>query len=606
MPQRNRTSPAKHANKNTYRGSQIKEPKRKSRDEKKIEASTPPPITPVSHLTNTPSISSEKKSVVPTRLSLPSPLQKTDVIGDNESIWGDNSVWRTDYYPNAATKEADEKRTRLVNFYKQLDELGTNQYVEEFNVRFNNPAFLEYANRRYPNLEKYWDLWLQAAQSTAYVSAVNNVGNERELHGKKEDAFFCYKLAAETNHPIALANMGFCYLNGMGVPVDHSEAVRYFLRATHADPAHYPEATYALANQGLAYCYENGIGGVPVNRVIARNLYMQSATYGNARAYYRLYEIDHNRAWLIAAANRGYAPALYKLGAGEPNCEGKFKKKALDQGYPPALYDRAIELLDNCSSQATQESVVTTEMKQEALAMLRRAARQGYKPANERWENYLASMKTADSLKDSKHAQQKTEDTKVPDANIHASMSADNAPPTLPTVVPPENATATNSHSSPAAPPVISSGNAVNVVISIPVSAAAAEEVSTSSATHNVSSESTATVATSASVSSETSATVSISASVSAAAVANISASPAPTIDIAGAAAPNVSSMNSTTYVATQLGMKTPPSIQSVPPTARVAKAAAQRSLFSRMCSFGDTGDSTRKETSTMGFCNIL
>lgn len=66
-----------------------------------------------------------------------------------------------------------------------------------------------------------------------------------------------YRQAAEAGNMTALANLGVCYLDGLGVEPDYRKAVACFRKAAAQD---IPAACYNLAN-----CYYKG-QGVPQDR----------------------------------------------------------------------------------------------------------------------------------------------------------------------------------------------------------------------------------------------------------------------------------------------------------------------------------------------------
>lgn len=96
-----------------------------------------------------------------------------------------------------------------------------------------------------------------------------------------------YKLAAEQGYAGAQSNLGFCYENGLGVPVNYMEAIKWYrLSAEQQDFT-------ALYN--LGYCYEKGYGVIP-NKQEAFKYYSLSAKYDYAMAQYKLgtcYTLGH-------------------------------------------------------------------------------------------------------------------------------------------------------------------------------------------------------------------------------------------------------------------------------------------------------------------------
>ena len=84
-----------------------------------------------------------------------------------------------------------------------------------------------------------------------------------------------YRVKAEEGDAVAQYNLGVCYDNGYGVPMNKTKAVEWYQKAA--------EQGYAKAQCNLGSCYCEG-EGVPMNRAKAVELWKKAAAQGNVRA----------------------------------------------------------------------------------------------------------------------------------------------------------------------------------------------------------------------------------------------------------------------------------------------------------------------------------
>jgi TPR repeat protein len=85
-----------------------------------------------------------------------------------------------------------------------------------------------------------------------------------------EEAYGWYRCAAEQGHPEAQVKLGYCYMNGSGIPKDDVEAVRWFRKSA--------KQGFELAWRCLGSCYENG-EGVAADDVTAYACYTIAGSY---------------------------------------------------------------------------------------------------------------------------------------------------------------------------------------------------------------------------------------------------------------------------------------------------------------------------------------
>lgn len=122
----------------------------------------------------------------------------------------------------------------------------------------------------------------------------------------------------------AQSNLGFAYFNGQGVPQDHKEGMKWWLKAA--------EQGHAQAQFNLGLMYDEGLG-VKQDPQEAVKWYRKSAEQGDAQAqvcvghFYSLGKgvpQDHKEAakWYLKAAEQGHSQAQVDLGGSYYSGEG--------------------------------------------------------------------------------------------------------------------------------------------------------------------------------------------------------------------------------------------------------------------------------------------
>ena len=207
-----------------------------------------------------------------------------------------------------------------------------------------------------------------------------------------------YRKAAEQGNAAGQTGLGTCYVQGTGVPKDVAEAVKWFRKAA--------EQGDATGQANLARCYEEGIG-VPEDIAEAIKWYLKSAEQGFLPAQFMLgfryasgqgvpKDEEEAKKWLRKAAGQGFELAismLSELEGGEPEgAAGLFMRgmslvegedanleeaakcflKSAELGFPPAQY-----MIGICYDSG--EGVRQDEA--EAAGWFRKAAEQGFPPA---------------------------------------------------------------------------------------------------------------------------------------------------------------------------------------------------------------------------------
>ena len=136
--------------------------------------------------------------------------------------------------------------------------------------------------------------------------------------GDFETAVGIWAPLAEQGVGSAQGNLGFMYLNGLGVLQDYVAAASWYRKAADLGEAE--------AQVSLGFMYEKGQGFLPQDYAAAASLYRKAADQGNASAQSNLgadYEIgqgvsqDYAAAaiWYRKAADQDDTKAQFKLGA---------------------------------------------------------------------------------------------------------------------------------------------------------------------------------------------------------------------------------------------------------------------------------------------------
>jgi len=188
------------------------------------------------------------------------------------------------------------------------------------------------------------------------------------------------RMAAEQGLAEGQVNLGVRYAKGEGVPQDYAEAMKWYRRAA--------EQNISLAQYNLGYMYDNG-QGVPRDHAEAAKWYRLAAEQGYAWAQYNLgimygggrgVQQDGVEAvrWFRAAAERGHATAQLQLGLihamglelkdfvglGVPKDYVEAHKwfSLAASGLPPGEdYDLAVESRDSIASLMTTAEIAEAE-----------------------------------------------------------------------------------------------------------------------------------------------------------------------------------------------------------------------------------------------------
>ena len=179
------------------------------------------------------------------------------------------------------------------------------------------------------------------------AEAIYRRGIEFSKQGEHEQAFDCFKRAAERGHLGAQHQLGWSYYTGHGVRQDYAEAVKWYCKAA--------DQGLAGAQNDLGLVYDIG-QGVPQDYTEAARRFRQAAEQGYALAQRNLGEAYHDGhgvpqeyteavKWYRKAAEQGNAVGQCNLGAAYHEGHGvpqdyseavKWFRNGAEQGFDDA------------------------------------------------------------------------------------------------------------------------------------------------------------------------------------------------------------------------------------------------------------------------------
>lgn len=202
-------------------------------------------------------------------------------------------------------------------------EAALKAYPEDPGTAFNLARALAVRGEA-ADLPRMAGLYKQAADR-GYIVGQINYGQARELGlGITLDhveALVYYRKAAEAGHPIAAYNLGLMLDAGRGTPEDNAGAAKWYQVAIDGGD------TAAMID--LGQLYESGLG-VPRDEAKARALYEKAAEAGEGAAY-------SNLGWMIDRGIAGFTLDHVKANT--------FYQRAVDAGDPQGMNNLGESLL---------------------------------------------------------------------------------------------------------------------------------------------------------------------------------------------------------------------------------------------------------------------
>ncbi len=207
----------------------------------------------------------------------------------------------------------------------------------------------------------YMKIWKELSNSEMSPGIITKCkymtekGNTHFDAGRYEDAVKMFREAAKYGYPAAVANLGKCYYDALGVAKNRALALRYFNMAA--------EKENVLAMHHLGEYFYNG----------------ELADKNDSTAY----------SYYIKAANKGYAQSQKMVGAfyengiyvNKDDVEAlKWYKLAAEHNDPDALYKVGVHQVEQDSINKLSKGKLR---KSPAIDYMRRAARGGNKKAQE-------------------------------------------------------------------------------------------------------------------------------------------------------------------------------------------------------------------------------
>jgi len=194
----------------------------------------------------------------------------------------------------------------------------------------------------------------QKGEASAQFDLGVMYANGIDVPKDNSEAMKWYRKAAEQGFALAQACLGLMYGNGDGVAKDSTEAVKWYRKAA--------EQGFAVAQFGLGFAYANG-DGVAKDSIEAAKWYRKAAEQGLDHAQFRLgvmYNLgegvlkDSSEAmkWYRKAAEQGFADAQVDIGLMYSNGVGarkdsieavKWYRKAALLGHASAQFNLGVK-----------------------------------------------------------------------------------------------------------------------------------------------------------------------------------------------------------------------------------------------------------------------
>ena len=162
-------------------------------------------------------------------------------------------------------------------------------------------AFQSAAAYEFDETKALAELGYASAQFNLGVKYANGIG----VPENDAEAVKWYRKAADQGHSGAQSNLGVMYANGEGVPENDAEAVKWYRKA--ADQGH------SVAQSSLGYMYARG-EGVPENSIRAYVWWSMGKTQGNAMAAGNIDKLKSDMTPQQIADGQALAAKCYESG----------------------------------------------------------------------------------------------------------------------------------------------------------------------------------------------------------------------------------------------------------------------------------------------------
>lgn len=232
------------------------------------------------------------------------------------------------------------------------------------------------------------------------------------IHVKQSStkSFEWYLKAAKQGLATAQFNVAANYMHGNGVDSDQNKAAEWNLKAANQG--------FAKAQFNMGYNYHFG-QGVKLDYTKAFEWYQKAADQGVARAFTNIaiLYIDGNgvekdvikgNEWYLKAANQGEPVGQASLGVSYNIGRGlkqnwvianEWLQKSADQGYAYAQYHLAVNYLEGNGIELSKQEYA----KSKGMALLKKAADQGFEEAQEKLSNINLAIQSKDIAKKNAH-----------------------------------------------------------------------------------------------------------------------------------------------------------------------------------------------------------
>ncbi|GBB93157.1 hypothetical protein RclHR1_02120009 [Rhizophagus clarus] len=175
-------------------------------------------------------------------------------------------------------KSYEEKnKQEILNYLKYHNIDSQKLYILLLNDQINSNSTILLGNFYYSgigvkvNKQKSLEL-IQRAANLGNNIAQYNLGNYYKFSNAYDKAFELFKKSAEGEYPEGIAQLGYCYFDGIGTSVDKRKAFELFQKAANLGSI--------SGTNNLGYCYQYGIG-TSINNHKAFKLYLKAANSGS-------------------------------------------------------------------------------------------------------------------------------------------------------------------------------------------------------------------------------------------------------------------------------------------------------------------------------------
>ncbi|RGB40146.1 kinase-like domain-containing protein [Rhizophagus diaphanus] len=204
--------------------------------------------------------------------------QKSSTISNNPNLPEINFNMIVNEIVNLLNKSYEEiNNQEILNYLKDHNIDLQKIYIWLLNNQNNSNSIILLGKFYYSGIgvkvDKQKSLeFIQRAADLGNNIAKYNLGNYYKCNKDYDKAFELFKKSAEGEYPEGIAQLGYCYFNGIGTNVDKQKAFELFQKAANLGNI--------FGTNNLGYCYQYGIG-TSIDNHEAFELYQKAANLGS-------------------------------------------------------------------------------------------------------------------------------------------------------------------------------------------------------------------------------------------------------------------------------------------------------------------------------------